>query len=190
VADVVSGVTAPKTLEDALAGLFRYWDQRPDGGSRAELVQAAAAAGFEEPLLNIWLDHFLRGLVTIAVLRAPDYDQDLVPKIAEMGLDAVRSSAVAVFKHLGQAPSTPLGAIRLGAELDVRIAETQQTLDQLATDQAIRDASLTAVIGASFAPEVETLLRRMIDLANRQAAPFLAQIATIMAELIEQRAGL
>jgi len=128
------------TLEDAFQGLLRYWRMRPDGGNRAELISAAIAQGFEEPLLNEWLDVFLQGFVDTAGMgmTVPDYDRELAPLIAKFGFAVAERSATAVFEHL----------IDSGRELDVirkenSLVKSTATLEQMNAALLVIDQGIT-----------------------------------------------
>lgn len=126
-----------KTLEDARDGLVRYWTLRPSGGTRAELLQLAVQQGFEEPLLAVWLDIFLQGFVAGGRIDTADYDGNLAPFVAEVGLERAKVAVAEVFEYLTR-PGRPLEAIRLQnlvAQLGVAIADTDAKL--VLVDQGI-----------------------------------------------------
>lgn len=100
-----------KTLEDARDGLLRYWKIRPDGGTRTELLQMAAAQGFEEPLLNEWLDVFLQGFVDIGRIDTPYYPA-LAALVATSPPEKIERAVDAMFTYLTR-PGRPLFQIRL-----------------------------------------------------------------------------
>jgi hypothetical protein len=88
------------TLEDAFNGLLQYLQVRPDGGNRAELIQLAVQRGFQEPLLNEWLDVFLQGFVDLGFLTGANYDDDFAPRVEQVGFAVASRAARAVFLHL------------------------------------------------------------------------------------------
>jgi hypothetical protein len=126
-----------KTLEDAFNGLLTYWNVRPSGGTRAELLQMAVANGFVEPLLNEWLDSFLMGFVSMGFIARPEYNL-LAAKVEAAGLAAARVAATAVFEYLS-GTGRPLHLIRnqnLAVTLQEQITDLNDLLSRGATFRA------------------------------------------------------
>lgn len=90
---------ALKTLDDAFNGLLQYWQFRPNGGTRAELIQLATSQGFVEPVLNQWLDAFLGGCVTLGLIANPDYSE-LAARVATVSFEVAKDRAQVVYDYL------------------------------------------------------------------------------------------
>lgn len=169
------------TLDDALKGLLQYWSVRPDGGNRAELINLAIAAGFQEPLLNGWLDVFLQGFVSTGYIEVANYDTHLVPKLQAVGVPAAARAARAVFVHLTEQ----------GSELDVvkkqnLLIGVDEMLATLATQiNGLQNGIASVAAMSAFSGRAAILAAGNDGLARLQArrASLLAQKAAIEEEI-------
>jgi hypothetical protein len=147
------------TLDDAFSGLLRYWQLRPNGGSRAELLAMAVAQGFEEPLLNDWLDTFLQGFVDLGFLATPQYDEALVPKIQQVGVPTATKIATAVFLWQTSGSEALAEIRRLN-----QIQQTQDEIDTLTTQLARAATGRTQVEASAMTTAVKAATLGAIDL--------------------------
>ena len=130
------------TLEDALQGLKNYWNLRPNGGTRTELIALARLKGFEEPLLNTWLDVFLTGFRDQGRIPTTTY-RDLAAFVESVGPTIASRAAESVFVYL----------IRPGSELDRvrKLDRANATTAKIVTFQDEVTLLASAVTAASTA---------------------------------------
>lgn len=164
------------TLDDALTGLKNYWSLRPNGGTRTELIALARARGFEEPLLNVWLDVFLAGFRDQARIATATYPA-LAALVAQIGVPAAHKSAEAVFLYLTR-PGSDLDRVRkqdmvkfLDAEIAVlaaRLAEIDAMVTAV-TDNLSPSPHLPVFV-ATIAPGRDSAARKLAVVTARRDA--------------------
>lgn len=134
-----------KTLEDAFHGLLNYLAARPNGGSRAELIALAALNGFEEPLLNQWLDVFLAGFVDSGRIVAPDYDANFVPLVVTLGPTKTVVAVTQVFEFLNR-DGRRLDEVRRQDKIAELTELIQALADALSRVAGVRDNIADALV--------------------------------------------
>jgi len=173
------------TLEQAFAGLLRYLDLRPDGGNRAELIAAAIAQGFEEPLLNDWLDVFLEGCVATSCMGmpAPDYDRELAPRVQQFGLVVAKRALQSAFEHL-RGNNHELDTVSKVNERD-RLLERRQLLVQ---QLAVLDQGIDLALGLISGPPRFALLLAA-DVGRKRHMGLIATVTRRIQQLNAEFAG-
>lgn len=140
-ATATHGEEALMLLQDAFSHVLTFWEANPSGGTRAQLLASLQAAGFAEPLLATWFDLFLQGCVTLGQINAPDYDAELVPKLAAVGAGTqiVRDRAEVVFSYLTTGRSL----------VPIQTTSLIQTLESMAVPLTAKLANID--LGIAFA---------------------------------------
>jgi hypothetical protein len=144
------------TLEDALTGLKNYWKVRPDGGTREELIAMARLKGFEEPLLNVWLDVFLQGFLDQGRIATATYAA-LAAVVATVGPTVASTAAESVFVYLMRNGSA-LDTIRKQGTIDLLNARITKLSDQIL---ALASMATTATAALSTNPDLPLFLAVM-----------------------------
>lgn len=169
------------TLEDAFRGLLEYWGARPSGGTRAELVALAVQRGFQEPLLNEWLDVFLAGFVECGYIAVPDYDAALAPRVAEVGVATASRAAAAVFQLLTQQ----------GDRLDVirkqnAVAFIDAQLVTLANQRELVSSGRAAILSTFPSSAARTATVTAVDFALAHQDRLIASATERRDQLVEE----
>jgi hypothetical protein len=170
-----------KTLQDAFEGLMTYWQGRPQGGSKAELMALAAQKGFKEPLLDEWLSVFLRGLKDVGLLEGEDYDTDLVPQLQKVGTTrAIKAARTIYNQQLAQG-----GDLRM-VDLQLKITQAGDKVAHFVSRLAAVDSAQVWVAGNVTAGSIKTEATEAIERHHVYLTRQLQSELTGRAQLVEE----